>query len=570
MSTLVPITGVVEAAAKHVWPALGTLLVQDGTITGAQLESALAEKREAPGRRLGEILVDQGAVTRAQIARVLAEQHDLVYVDLDPSQIQPDVVSLLPESLARRYDALPVRTMDDGSVLVAVADPTNVLFSDELRLALGVPVRFGVASIDAIEASISRLSNEVTIEVAEREEDGLLDSATVLDLDHETPAVVFVNRSIGRALDLGASDVHFTPQQKRLFVRARIDGVVREMTSIAVQQAPAIVGRLKVMGELDIAERRTPQDGRVTIKHRDRTMDVRMAVLPTTHGEKVTLRILNQANAPDSLAALGLWGRNQEVLEHAIRQPFGSIVCCGPTGSGKTTTLYACLQELNTSDRVITTIEDPVEYRAPGLDQIEVNPRAGLTFASGLRTILRSDPDVLLVGEMRDEETARIAFRAAMTGHLVLTTLHAQTAAAAAQRLDDMHVDRGIVATTVNCIIGQRLARRVCPVCSEVYSASKEELLAVGLKPRSRPSKFTRAVGCPDCGGVGYRGRVGLFEVMAMTDEIASLLGAPTREIHAAAVAQGMLTLRDDAVRRAIDGVTTLDEVRRVAGDTLA
>jgi len=298
-------------------------------------------------------------------------------------------------------------------------------------------------------------------------------------------------------------------------------------------------------------------------------VDVRMAVLPTTHGEKVTLRLLNQANAPDSLVALGLQGRNEEILAHAIRQPFGAVVCCGPTGSGKTTTLYACLQELNTPERVVTTIEDPVEYRAAGLDQIEVNPRAGLTFAAGLRTILRSDPDVLLVGEIRDEETARIAFRAAMTGHLVLTTLHAQTAAAAVQRLDDMHVDRGIVATTVNCIVSQRLARRVCPVCAEVYSASKEELVAVGLKPRSRATKFTRAVGCPDCGGVGYRGRVGLFEVMAMTDEVAALLGAPTREIQAAAVAQGMLTLRDDAIRLAAEGMTTLDEVRRVAGDTL-
>ncbi|HJU46591.1 MAG TPA: GspE/PulE family protein [Gaiellaceae bacterium] len=559
-----------EAAAKHVWPALGTLLVQDGTITAEQLERALSDKRAAPERRLGEILVEHGVVTRAQLARVLAEQHGLEYVDLDPSQIQPDVVSLLPESLARRYDALPVRTLDDGTVLVAVADPTNVLVSDELKIALGVPVRFGVASIDAIEASISRLSDEVSIEVAEREElEGFVDSATVLDLDHETPAVVFVNRSISRALDLGASDVHFTPQLKRLLVRARIDGVVREITSIAVRQAPAVVGRLKVMGELDIAERRTPQDGRVAIKHRDRTMDVRMAVVPTTHGEKVTLRILNQANAPDSLEALGLAGRSYDVLEHSIHQPFGAVVCCGPTGSGKTTTLYACLQELNTPDRVITTIEDPVEYRAPGLDQVEVNPRAGLTFASGLRTILRSDPDVLLVGEMRDEETARIAFRAAMTGHLVLTTLHAQTAAAAVQRLDDMQVDRGVMATTINCIVGQRLARRLCAVCAKPYSPSREEVKDLGYARKPAGLKLKGAVGCPDCGGIGYRGRVGIFEVMPMTDELSMLLGAPTREIEKAAVAQGMLTLRDDAVRLVLEGMTTLEEVHRVAGDAL-
>ena len=564
-----------EAATTHAWPALGTLLVEEGTITAEQLEEALREKRSTPARRLGEILVDQGLVTRAQIARMLARQHELEYLDLDPSSIEGDVVSLLPESLARRYKALPVRTYDDGSVLVAVADPTNVLYSDELRLALGVPIRIGVASLDAIEASISRLSDEVSIEVTERAEEpegaaAVGGGATVLDLDHETPAVLFVNRAISRALDLGASDIHFTPQEKRLHVRARVDGVVREITSIALRQAAAVASRLKVMSGLDIAERRVPQDGRISIRHRDRTIDVRIAILPTTHGEKVTLRILNKAEAPASLHALGMSERNQALLEHAIRQPFGALVVCGPTGSGKTTTLYACLQELNEPDRVLVTIEDPVEYRAAGLDQIEVNPRAGLTFASGLRTILRSDPDVLLVGEIRDEETARIAFRAAMTGHLVLTTLHAQTSAAAIQRLDDMGIDRSVIATTVNCVISQRLARRVCPVCAEVCSASKEELLAVGLKPRSRPTKFTRAVGCPDCGGVGYRGRVALFEAMPMTDEIAALVGAPTREIQAAAIAGGMLTLRDDGIRLAAAGVTTLAEVRRVAGDTLA
>jgi type IV pilus assembly protein PilB len=561
----------VEAAARHAWPALGQLLVEDGAITAEQLEQALDDKRGQPERRLGEILVEQGIATRVQIARVLAQQHDVEYLDLEPESIEADVAGLLPEVLARRYRALPVRMLADGSLLMAVADPTDVLVYDELRLALGVPLRLGVASVDAIEASIARLSEEVSIEVQERtEEPEPPTGATVLDLDHETPAVVFVNRAISRALDLGASDIHFTPQERRLNVRARVDGVARDVTSISVGQTPAVVSRLKVMGGLDIAERRTPQDGRVAIRHRERTIDVRMAVLPTTHGEKVTLRLLNQAAAPDSLDALGLVGRNLEVLEHAIRQPFGAVVCCGPTGSGKTTTLYACLQELNTPDRVVTTIEDPVEYRAEGLDQIEVNPRAGLTFASGLRTILRSDPDVLLVGEIRDEETARIAFRAAMTGHLVLTTLHAQTAAAAVQRLDDMQIDRGVAATTVNCVVGQRLVRRVCPVCSEVYSVPRAELLAVGLKPRSRATKFTRAVGCPDCGGAGYRGRIGIFEVLAMTDEVAALLGAPTREIQAAAVAQGMTTLRDDALRLASEGVTTLDEVRRVAGDTLA
>jgi type IV pilus assembly protein PilB len=262
-----------------------------------------------------------------------------------------------------------------------------------------------------------------------------------------------------------------------------------------------------------------------------------------------------------------MWKRSQAALEHAISQPFGSVVVCGPTGSGKTTTLYACLQMLNRPDRSLVTIEDPVEYRAPGLDQIEVNPRAGLTFASGLRTVLRSDPDVLLVGEIRDEETAHIAFRAAMTGHLVLTTLHAQTAAAAIQRLTDMHVDRGIMATSINCIVGQRLVRRLCSECAEAYTPDKQELRRLGTDAELT---LFRPVGCRVCGDTGYRGRVPLFEVMPMNDEIAALVGAPTREIEAKAVEQGMFTLREDGVRLSIAGVTSIDEVRRVAGDTLS
>jgi len=555
-------------AARNPWPALGTLLVRDGAITSDQLERALEAKRKEPKRRLGEILVEQGATTRASIARVLAEQHELEYIELDERTIEPEAASLLPENLARRYLAVPVRFTEDGSILVAVADPTNVLFSDELRLALGGPVRVGVASSDAIEAVINRVHEEV-VEIGEVEEDDGKGDATVLDMDAETPAVVFVNKTISRALDLGASDIHFTPQQRRLFVRARVDGVMREVTSIASQYAPAVTSRLKIMGGLDIAERRAPQDGRVSIRRSQETIDVRIAILPTTHGEKVTLRILNQGEAPSSLSALGMWPRTQAVLEHAIRQPFGSIVVCGPTGSGKTTTLYACLQQLNTPDKVLTTIEDPVEYRAAGLDQIEVNPRAGLTFASGLRTVLRSDPDILLVGEIRDEETAEIAFRAAMTGHLVLTTLHAQTAASAIQRLLDMGVDPGILSSSINCIAGQRLVRRLCQDCAQPYRPEPDELAALQVPDVFAELQLFRSTGCPECGGTGYRGRVGLFEVMMMTERIGMMIGAPTREIEAAAVAAGMFTMRDDGIRLALAGITSLDEVRRVTGDQM-
>ena len=459
-----------------------------------------------------------------------------------------------------------MRFLEDGSILVAVADPTNVMFSDDLRLALGVPVTVGVASGDAIERAITRVHEQVQ-EITEVDDKEVEDQTQVLDLDHETPAVVFVNKTISRALDLGASDIHFTPQQRRLNVRVRVDGVVRDLTSIAGSSQAAVTSRLKIMGELDIAERRAPQDGRVTIRRGNDTVDVRVAVLPTTHGEKVTLRILNQRDAPASLAELGMWPRSAALVESALSQPFGSIIVVGPTGSGKTTTLYAALSQLNTPDRTLMTIEDPVEYRAPGLDQIEVNPRAGLTFAAGLRTILRSDPDVILVGEIRDEETAQIALRASMTGHLVLSTLHAQTASAAIQRLLDMNIDSGIISTSVNCFVAQRLVRRLCQDCAEPYRPEPEDLVALGVPSSYGELQLFRAVGCPECGNVGYRGRIGIFEVLPMTDAITRLIGAPTRDIEAAAISEGMFTLRDDGIRLSISGVTTLDEVRRVAGD---
>jgi len=540
-------------------------------VTEAQLERALELQRAQPDRRLGEILIEQGFVAAGAISRVLAEQHELAFIDLDARAIDPTAALLLPESLARRYRALPIEFLEDGYLLVAVADPTNVMFSDELRLAVGMPVRICVSPPESIETAINTVNGGTPIAEEVLSGNDIADDASVLDLQHNTPAVVFVNQAISSALDHQASDIHFTPQPGQLLVRIRVDGVMRDLAAIARAHAPAVVSRLKIMGGLDIAERRVPQDGRVSVRRGEESMDVRMATLPTTYGEKVTLRMLSQGEAPGSLDALGLSPRSHASLERAITQPFGAVVVVGPTGSGKTTTLFTCLGLLNTTDRQLTTIEDPVEYRVEGLDQVEVNPRAGLTFANGLRTILRSDPDVLLVGEIRDEETAQIAFRAAMTGHLILTTLHAQTAAASIQRLTDMNIERSILATSINCIVGQRLARRVCKSCCVAATLDPELLKSLGLVEDALPedTTFLRAVGCPECSGSGYRGRVPLFEVMTMTDEIALLVGAPSRDIEAMAVSQGMATLREDGVRLAAAGVTTLEEIRRVAGETL-
>jgi type IV pilus assembly protein PilB len=557
-------------AAHHPWPALGALFLREGLVEKDELEAALAEQR-ASGLRLGEILVDRGIVTRTQVARVLAEQHELPFIELAEAEIEIEAATLLPEDLARRYCSLPVGLEPDGALLVAVADPTNVLHSDELRLALGVPLRFGVAAPDAIDAAIAFIHQQVLTLVDEEAEEAAVATLGVHDVesgDVDTPAVSQVNKTIQRALSLGASDIHFTPQPRGLIVRGRVDGVVRELATIPTSQQSAVTSRLKVMGRLDIAERRAPQDGRVAVKTGSQTVDLRMAVLPTKFGEKVTLRVLNQAAAPASLSDLNMAPDVEELVRKAIRQPYGAILTCGPTGSGKTTTLYAALQELNTPDRTIMTIEDPVEYVTSGIDQIEVNVRAGLTFGRGLRTILRSDPDTILVGEIRDEETAQIAIRAAMTGHLVLSTLHTQTAAAAIQRLADMGMEPGLVASTVTCLIAQRLARRICPDCREAYEATEEEMTALGLDGAKAP-ELARGVGCTACGGTGYRGRVGLFEVLPLTGEIRALASerASTTEIQRAAVASGMRTLREDGVRLCLEGVTTPDEVRRVAGD---
>jgi type II secretory ATPase GspE/PulE/Tfp pilus assembly ATPase PilB-like protein len=333
---------------------------------------------------------------------------------------------------------------------------------------------------------------------------------------------------------------------------------------------PAVTSRLKIMGELDIAERRAPQDGRVSIRFGGQPMDLRIAVLPTTHGEQIVLRIMNRAGGRLGLPQLGLSPDAEEAFSRAIRQPYGAVIACGPTGSGKTTTLYAALDMLNSEDRVLTTIEDPVEYQTPGINQIEVNPKSGLTFARGLRTILRSDPDVLLVGEIRDEETARIAIQAAMTGHMVLTTLHTHNVASSVARLTDMGVEPSLLATSINCIVAQRLARRLCLNCREAYWPDEQERHELGLVEPSEDVWIYKSVGCIQCAGTGYSGRVALYEVMEMKGKVRKLIGSgSTDEIFAAAVEQGMKTLRQDGVRLCLAGVSSLDEVRRVTGDRM-
>jgi type IV pilus assembly protein PilB len=551
---------------------LGDMLVRDGLLTPEQLREALAAKAENRHQRLGEIVVERGWVSGTDLGKALAEQHGLQFIELGQSPIDDAAVDLLPERLARRYNALPIKFDSEDSVLVAVADPTDVVTSDDLKLALGLNVRLAVVEAADIERTLTRIyRTEVEVEdaaptdaEAESEEldEDIKDSAAT-----SAPAIKLVNSVLSRAIEDDASDIHFEPEAKHLVVRARIDGVTRRLTTIPKSMQAAVTSRLKIMGELDIAERRLPQDGRVSIRFAGQPMDLRIAVLPTTHGEKVILRLIGRLTHKLGLADLGMSPEAEEAFTRAINQPFGAIISCGPTGSGKTTTLYAGLEMLNDEGRVLATIEDPVERQVAGIAQLEVSAKAGLTFARGLRTMLRADPDVLLIGEIRDEETARIAVQAAMTGHLVLTTLHTYNAASSIARLKDMGVEANLLATSINCIVAQRLARRLCAECREEYIAGSEDLAELGLPDAGERVTLYRPTGCVACADTGYRGRVALYEVMPIQGQVRRLMGSSTEEIFAAAVEQGMKTLREDGIRQCLAGVTSLEEVRRVTGD---
>jgi type IV pilus assembly protein PilB len=553
-------------------PQLGSLLLRDGIITPEQLAAALAQK-EAEGGRLGEILLRYNVTSATAIAQALAEQYGFEFLDLTRFDLVPAATSLLPENVARRLSALPIALDDDGTVIVAVTDPTDVMASDDLRLALGLQIRFVVVSTLDLARTLDRcFRGSVNLEMesdVSLSEDVPSEDITEGDAT-DAPAIKLTNQIIANAIAEGASDIHFEPQPHAMVVRARIDGVMRKVAEVPTGLTPAVTSRLKIMGELDIADRRNAQDGRISIRYDGDPVDLRIAVLPTTFGEKVVLRILHRASGRLNITDLGMNPEAEAVLMRALKQPYGAVLTVGPTGSGKTTTLYAALEFLNDDERSLATIEDPVENQIPGITQVEVNVRAGLTFASGLRTMLRSDPDVVLIGEVRDEETARIAIQAAMTGHLVLTTLHTHNAASSIARLRDMGVDQSLIATSINCIVAQRLARRLCVHCREAYVPTQAEKIADGLHGVLEEGEMLhRPKGCPECAEMGYRGRVAIYEVMPIGGKIRHLIEASTEEIFAAAVGAGMITLREDGIRLCRAGITSLEEIHRVTGDRL-
>jgi type IV pilus assembly protein PilB len=549
--------------------ALGALLLRKGVISDEQLRQALDEK-QLSGGRIGDILVGRGWATAADLAHALAEQYSLEFIEILETTIEPEVTKLLSERFVRRFRLLPVKYLAKNSVLVAIADPTDIEALDDIKLALGINLKFCVADSGDLDLAIDQVYSQrpilsavvAPIEIAEEIEQEFDLAAIASDA---APAVTLVNQVIYQAIRDRASDIHFQPEERQMAVRIRVDGVARELTSLPKTMQQSVVSRLKVMAKLDIAERQLPQDGRCTVKVAGDSIDLRIAILPTTYGEKVTIRILQRSSTRVSLRDLGMGEGPFEIFQRAIEQPFGCVIACGPTGAGKTSTLYAALEHLNSPERIITTIEDPVEYEIAGISQVQANVRRGLTFARGLRTILRSDPDVLLVGEIRDAETAEIAMQAALTGHLVLTTLHTQTAATAFARLQDMGIEPFMLANAINCVISQRLVRKLCSNCRRESTPDAAECAELGIA-KGQPVTIYRAKGCKRCNGTGYLGRKAIYEVLPMTGQIRELVGQPTAKIHSEAVKEGMITLRQDGQRLVLEGETSIDEMRRVVG----
>lgn len=546
------------------------VLVELGHVTSEQVNLAINESRDA-GRAPETLLLEQGAINSDQLSRALAERYGLDYVDLNVFPVDMGAANLVSIAAARRTQAVPVGHLDKDTLLLAIADPANVLAVDDIQMSTGLNCRVAVAAPEDIEALISRLntlSSAVTeaLDEAEEEDEEGAELTDVRASAEDAPVIKLVFSILGQATNEGASDIHFEPGEDDMRVRFRVDGVLREAARVPKKMVSGVVSRLKIMSDMDIAEKRVPQDGRVSVNVEDRRVDLRLTTLPTQRGEGAAIRILDRSNTVYTLDDLGLEGEGRKRFQNAVSQAYGAVLVTGPTGSGKSTTLYAALQEVNDVEKNIVTIEDPVEYRLPGINQINVNRKAGLTFANGLRSILRADPDLIMVGEIRDVETARIAIEAAMTGHMVLSTLHTNDAPGAVTRLAKMGIESFLTASAVDCVVAQRLARKLCTHCKQKTTASAAALEQSGFRVESDVEVY-EAVGCSRCGMSGYRGRIGLFSVMEMSDRIKDMAVslAPDAEISHAARQEGMLTVKEDGLAKVREGLTTIEEVARVA-----
>lgn len=559
-------------------PLLGTLLREKFGLSAAKLEEGLALQQEKGGR-LGEVMLKLRAVQEEQLLQALSHQLEVPWIpQLDGRTIEPSLVKKVPIAFARRYRMLPVRT-EENHILVAVTDPLEIAALDDLRLLLGRDVKPLLTSTKALLDCLNQAYDQVTTSSAEQVIEDLsagenLDRlATELDeppdlLDDtdEAPIIRLVNSVLFQAVKQRASDIHFEPFEKGLVVRYRIDGVLYPVLTPPKRLQASIAARLKIMAGLNIAEKRLPQDGRFGIRTVGRDVDLRVSVLPTAHGERVVLRILEKEQRLLNLSDIGFSPAQLNVMSQLIRLTHGIILVTGPTGSGKTTTLYAALSQINAPDKNIITVEDPVEYQLQGISQMQVNPKIQLTFANGLRSILRQDPDVIMIGEIRDRETAEIVIHASLTGHLVFSTLHTNDAPGAVTRLIDMGIEPFLVASSVVAIAAQRLVRLLCPECREPYTPTDEELARLGRDPADgRPSLY-HAIGCAACAHTGYRGRTGIYEMLLVDDEIRRLMvgKADSATIKELAVSRGMKTLKQEGAAKVLQGLTTSEEVVRI------
>lgn len=551
---------------------LGDLLVDSGKINNIELQDAL-KKQKIKGKRLGEILIEEGYIKEEDIIDVLEIQLGIRRVYLDFVDFDLKVVKLVPESLARKYNLVPI-SIKDNKINIAMSDPLNLFAQDDVRVASGYEVNPMIAAESEINKTIDKLYSGQNVEKAaeeftkehklklEKEEQSLEDIPDI----NSAPIIKLVDLILNDAVKSDSSDIHIEPFEKYIKVRYRIDGELQEIKRLPIESLGPLITRIKILSNMNIAERRIPQDGRMNINIDEEEIDLRVSSLPTIHGEKIVIRILRNTNVHIGKEKLGMDAENIEKLDRMIKVPYGIVLVTGPTGSGKSTTLYTILNELNSNDKNIITVEDPVEYVLEGVNQVNVNVKAGLTFASGLRSILRQDPDIVMIGEMRDAETAEIAVRAAITGHLVLSTIHTNDAPSTIVRLEDMGVEPYLVASSVVGIIAQRLVRKVCPFCREEYEAGSYERRILGIN-EGKHIKLSRGKGCPKCNGTGYLGRMGVYEIMEINKGHRELImkNVSTDELRKYSMENGMKTIRESCGELVLQNKTTVDELIKIA-----
>jgi type IV pilus assembly protein PilB len=566
---------------------LGEILLEKGLITQEQLDEALKVQKNTT-EQIGRILMDLGHVAERDVLRAHAEQLGIPFLELDETSVDEDVAKAIPQSVVQRYNAVPIRR-SGNRLTVAMADPTNVFALDDIRLITGYEIDpmlaapddvsqllrgvdgGGAETEDALANALQALDGGMGTALAEEIDTAAAGADEDVDraqaMEDEAPIIRVVNVIIQQAIKDRASDIHIEPDRRGVRIRYRVDGVLHEVMRVPKYVHAPLISRVKIMGDMNIAERRLPQDGRIHIRHEGREFDLRVSSLPTVFGEKVVMRILDQSSVLIGLNKLGMLPETQADLEGIVVQPNGMILSTGPTGSGKTTTQYSILNKINSVERNIMTIEDPVEYQLPGLNQVHVNRKAGLTFANAMRSFVRQDPDIIMVGEIRDLETAEMAIQASLTGHLVLSTLHTNDAPSAVTRLVDMGVEPFLISASVIGVLAQRLGRRICANCKEPYKPPAEALHRIGFSLEDMENVvFYRGRGCEQCRHTGYRGRTGIFELMLLSEEIQDLIvkRAPLSEVKSAALAGGMKTLKSDGFQKVLEGMTTVEEVMRV------